>query len=131
MQTEPVLEPIDAVSLVSRPRRMFGILAAVVGVAALATIAAVVFFLITKSPGAAACDRLDELGAQRTVSRLERYVSSRVVSLKLVEGTERVEVSGCPAAMSTLSSAMSHKQFTKLTECIANATSESAASRCL
>ena len=129
MQTEPVLEPI--VSLASRRRRLFGILAAVVGFGALVAIGTVVFFLLAKSPGAAACDRLDELGAQRTISRLERYVSSRVVSFELVDGTERVEVRGCPAAMSTLSSALSHKQFTKLTECLANAKTEAAASRCL
>lgn len=129
MQT--VLEPIDTVSLVSHRRRLFGIVAAILGFGALVALGTVVFFLIAKSPGAAACDRLDELDAQRTVKKLERFVTSRVVTYKLVDGTERVEVSGCPAAMSTLSSAMSHKQFTQLTECIANAKTESAASRCL
>jgi hypothetical protein len=101
-------------------------IAAVVGITAF-----IVIGLATAQPGAKACDRLDELQAERAVDRLESFVQSRVVRMNIVDGTERVEVSGCRAAMSELSSAMSHKQFTKLVDCIANAKTANGAARCI
>ncbi len=104
---------------------------AVVFLGAIATVGVIVFELVMSSPGAAACDNLDDLGAERTVKRLERYVSSRVVQMKVTDGYERVEVTGCSQSMSALSNAMSHKQFSKIADCLAAAKTESAASRCL
>ena len=90
-----------------------------------------VFSLVTTSPGGAACDHLEDISAERTIKKLERYVSSRVARVKLVDGYERVEVTGCSQAMSALSDAMSHKQLTKLTGCLEAATTDAQAARCL
>jgi hypothetical protein len=123
------LEP--ALSLSSKRRRLTGILFGLAIVGVLGVAGYIVFGLVTEQPGAAACDRLDELGAERVVQRLERRVSSSVVRMKTIDGTERVEVSGCRQAMSTLSQVTSHKQFSKLVDCIANASNEATAARCL
>jgi len=121
----------SSVSLQSKSRRLTAIVGALALVAVLGICGYVVFGLATQQPGEAACDRLDELNAERVVKKLERRVSASVVRMKLTEGTERVEVTGCPAAMETLAKATSHKQFSKLVDCIAGAKTENAAAACL
>lgn len=106
---------------------VFGVaIAAVVGVTAV-----IVIGLATNQPGGAACERIDDLHADRATHRLESLVYSRVRKLNVVEGSEPVEVAGCEAAMSELSGAMSHKQFSKLVDCIANAKTADGAARCI
>ena len=123
------LEP--SLSLSSPRRKIWRALIATVFLGAVAAAGIVVFVLVTSSPGEAACDHLDDIHAERTVKRLERFVSARVMRMKAVSGYERVEVSGCPAAMSALDDAMSFKNFAKLTACLEQAPTDAAAARCL
>jgi hypothetical protein len=101
------------------------------GVALVGVVAAIALKLIFTQPGSAACDRLEELpDGDRVVRRLENYVESHVVEANLV-GTERHKVSGCRAALSALDQTMTHGQFTRMTDCIANAKTSADASRCI
>ena len=130
MQTDDTVAPTLEPSLSSPGRRIWRTFLAIVFVGAVITAGLVVFTLVTNSPGGAACDHLDDLGAEKTVKQLERYVSRSVVRMKLTDGYEKVEVTGCSQSMSTLSKTMSHKQFTKLTDCIVAAQTERAAAAC-
>lgn len=124
-----LLEP--SLSLSSPRRKIWRAVIATVFLGAVAAAGVVVFMLVTSTPGAAACDHLDDLNAERTVKRLERFVSARVMRMQAVSGYERVSVSGCHEAMSALDDAMSFKQFSKITECLEKAPTDAAAARCL
>lgn len=123
------MQVVDDISL-SSPRRTIGrwILAGA-GLAALVAIAIVVVKIATASPGAKTCDHLDEIQAEHTIARLERWVSGNVVSMHLTS-TSKVEVSGCRDALATLAKVTSFKQFEKLTTCFEQATTDRAAIRC-
>lgn len=121
----------SSLSLSSPARRWWRRVLAVAAGAAVLGLAVIVVRIALSSPGDAACDRLDELGGERTVAKLERYVSNRVVRLRATSGYEPVSVRGCRQAMSALSDAMSHKQFARIADCIAAAPSDAIAARCL
>jgi hypothetical protein len=97
----------------------------------------IVFKLVTDKPGAAACDNLAKLpDGDQAIAKLERYVESRVVEMRLTK-TERAQVSGsspaerCESAIETLDKAMTHGQFMRLVDCIAEAKTARSAARCI
>ena len=125
----------------SPTRRIVIAVIALVAASTLAFGAYVIYMLATAEPGAAACERLDQLAqtdpaANRVVDQLVALVEHRVVRLGVV-GQHPIEITGttpddrCHSAIDTLDHVMGHTPFMELVKCIATAPSAKVAMRCL
>jgi hypothetical protein len=135
-QTADSLSNVDV--RVSRTKRI--IFAAVIAVVVVAG-GIVAFKLITNKPGAKACEHLAEMRktdplADKVIEKLVRHVQTSVVKHNLVQGVERVQVSGdtlddrCENAIDKLDQVMGHGPFMRMVDCIATAKTARSAALC-
>jgi hypothetical protein len=112
------------------------VLAAIVGVAGV-----IVFRLVTEKPGEKACARIAELTKQDPRARelydnAVNFTQNTVLEMQAVRGTRHVKIESqrdedrCYEAFDKLESAMRHKRFTALVDCVANAKTHNTAYHC-